>query len=207
MIRKDHQLNKFIQMKQDIILSGVGGQGIVSIASVIGLAALEENMYIKQSEVHGMSQRGGAVMSHLRISSQPISSDLIPTGKADMILSVEPMESLRYLPYLSKQGWIVSNSRPFININNYPAIEEIINEITKLPHSILADAEQIAEDAGSVRTSNMVMLGVASPLLVISKNALQKGIEKLFASKSKEIIDMNLKAFEVGYTYSKSKGL
>ena len=194
-------------MKQDIILSGVGGQGIVSIASVIGLAALEEKLHIKQSEVHGMSQRGGAVMSHLRISSQPISSDLIPTGKADMILSAEPMESLRYLPYLSKQGWVVSNSRPFVNINNYPEVEKIMNEISKLPHSLLADAEQIAEDAGSVRTSNMVMLGIAAPLLVISKNALQKGIEKLFASKSKEIIDMNLKAFEIGYSYSKAKGL
>lgn len=194
-------------MKQDIILSGVGGQGIVSIASVIGLAALEEKLHIKQSEVHGMSQRGGAVMSHLRISSQPISSDLIPTGKADMILSAEPMESLRYLPYLSKQGWVISNSRPFVNINNYPEVEEIMNEITKLPHSLLADAEQIAEEAGSVRTSNMVMLGVAAPFLVISKEALKKGVEKLFASKSKEVIDMNLKAFEIGYAYSKAKGL
>lgn len=194
-------------MKQDIILSGVGGQGIVSIASVIGLAALEEKLHIKQSEVHGMSQRGGAVMSHLRISSQPISSDLIPTGKADMILSAEPMESLRYLPYLSKQGWVISNSRPFVNINNYPEVEEIMNEISKLPHSLLADAEQIAEEAGSVRTSNMVMLGVAAPFLVISKEALKKGVEKLFASKSKEVIDMNLKAFEIGYAYSKAKGL
>jgi len=194
-------------MKQDIILSGVGGQGIVSIASVIGLAALEENLHIKQSEVHGMSQRGGAVTSHLRISSQPVSSDLIPLGKADMILSAEPMESLRYLPYLAKESWVVTNSKPFVNISNYPDPEKILNELAKLPHSVLADAEQLAEEAGSVRTSNMVMLGVASPLLVISVEALKKGIEKLFASKSNDIIEMNIKAFMIGRAFAESKGL
>lgn len=193
-------------MKQDIILSGVGGQGIVSIASVIGLAALEENLFIKQSEVHGMSQRGGAVMSHLRVSSKPIASDLIPTGGADMILSVEPMESLRYLPYLSEKGWVVTNSRPFINIENYPNMESLINELTKLPHSLMTDAEQLAEEAGSVRTSNMVILGVASPLLTLSAESLEKGIQKLFSSKSQDIIDMNIKAFQIGRNFTKSKG-
>jgi indolepyruvate ferredoxin oxidoreductase beta subunit len=192
-------------MKQDIILSGVGGQGIVSIASVIGLAALEENIFVKQSEVHGMSQRGGAVMSHLRISSQPIASDLIPLGKADMILSAEPMEALRYLPYLFQQGWVVSNSKPFINIENYPDLQDVNKELAGLPHAVLADAEQIAEEAGSVRTSNMVMLGVASPLLHLSVNALQKGIEKLFASKTSDIIEMNIKAFMMGRSFGEGK--
>jgi indolepyruvate ferredoxin oxidoreductase beta subunit len=194
-------------MKQDIILSGVGGQGIVSIASVIGLAALEENLFIKQSEVHGMSQRGGAVMSHLRVSTKPIASDLIPTGGADMILSAEPMESLRYLPYLSGKGWVVTNSKPFINIENYPEMETVINELTSLPNSLMADAEQLAEEAGSVRTSNMVILGVASPLLTLSAEALEKGIQKLFASKSQEIIDMNIKAFRIGRNFTKDKGI
>lgn len=194
-------------MKQDIILSGVGGQGIVSIASVIGLAALEENLYIKQSEVHGMSQRGGAVMSHLRVSSKPIASDLIPTGSADMILSVEPMESLRYLPYLSDKGWVVTNSKPFINIENYPEIESVINELTRLPHSLMADAEQLAEEAGSIRTSNMVVLGIASPLLTLSAEVLENAIKKLFSSKSHEIIDMNIKAFRIGRNYSINKGI
>lgn len=194
-------------MKQDIILSGVGGQGIVSIASVIGLAALEENLYIKQSEVHGMSQRGGAVMSHLRVSSKPIASDLIPTGSADMILSVEPMESLRYLPYLSDKGWVVTNSKPFINIENYPEIESVINELTRLPHSLMADAEQLAEEAGSIRTSNMVVLGIASPLLTLSAEVLENAIKKLFSSKSQEIIDMNIKAFRIGRNYSINKGI
>ena len=193
-------------MKQDIILSGVGGQGIVSIASVIGLAALEENLHIKQSEVHGMSQRGGAVMSHLRFSSRPIASDLIPAGGADMILSVEPMESLRYLPYLSDKGWVITNSKPFVNIDNYPEMESVMNELTRLPHSLMADAEQLAEEAGSVRTSNMVILGVASPLLTLSAEALEKGIQKLFSSKSQDIIDMNIKAFRIGRNFTKGKG-
>ncbi len=193
-------------MKQDIILSGVGGQGIVSIASVIGLAALEENLHIKQSEVHGMSQRGGAVMSHLRVSSRPIASDLIPAGGADMILSVEPMESLRYLPYLSDKGWVITNSKPFVNIDNYPEMESVMNELTRLPHSLMADAEQLAEEAGSVRTSNMVILGVASPLLTLSAEALEKGIQKLFSSKSQDIIDMNIKAFRIGRNFTKGKG-
>ncbi|NJO69543.1 MAG: indolepyruvate oxidoreductase subunit beta [Bacteroidetes bacterium] len=192
-------------MKQDIILSGVGGQGIVSIASVIGLAALEENLHIKQSEVHGMSQRGGAVMSHLRFSSDPVASDLIPLGQAHIILSAEPMESLRYLPYLSQNGWVVTNSRPFVNISNYPEIETILNEIEKLPRAILADAEQLAEETGSVRTSNMVMLGVASPLLNLSVSALEKGIEKLFSSKTPEIIAQNLKAFYLGREIGEQK--
>ena len=108
-------------MKKDIILSGVGGQGILSIATVIGKAALKDGLYMKQAEVHGMSQRGGDVQSNLRISNQPIASDLIPTGKCDLIISLEPMEALRYLPYLSHEGWLVTNEAPFINIPNYPA--------------------------------------------------------------------------------------
>jgi indolepyruvate ferredoxin oxidoreductase, beta subunit len=160
---------------------------------------------VKQSEVHGMSQRGGAVMSHLRISSKAIASDLIPVGNADMILSVEPMEALRYLPYLSEGGWVVTNSKPFVNISNYPETEEVLNELAKLRNVILADAEQLAEEAGSVRTSNMIILGVVSPLLNIPANALQTGIQQLFAAKSPEIIAMNLKAFQIGRAYSESK--
>ena len=98
-------------MKTDMILSGVGGQGILSIAAVVGEAAVNEGLYMKQAEVHGMSQRGGDVQSNLRLSDQPIASDLIPKGQADLIVSLEPMEALRYLPYLKKDGWLVTNSQ------------------------------------------------------------------------------------------------
>ena len=135
-------------MKTDIILSGVGGQGILSIAAVIGEAALKEGLYMKQAEVHGMSQRGGDVQSNLRLSDEPIASDLIPKGHADLIISLEPMESLRYLPYLKKEGWLVTNSRPFVNIPNYPEIEKVNAELDKLPHKVVLDVEEIAKELG-----------------------------------------------------------
>ena len=138
-------------MKKDIILSGVGGQGILSIAAVIGQAALKDGLYMKQAEVHGMSQRGGDVQSNLRISDRPIASDLIPTGKCDLIISLEPMEALRYLPYLSKDGWLVTNAAPFVNIPNYPAEEAIQAEIDNLPHHIMLDVNQTAKEIGNSR--------------------------------------------------------
>ena len=146
-------------MKTDIILSGVGGQGILSIAAVIGDAAVNNGLYMKQAEVHGMSQRGGDVQSNLRISDAPIASDLIPLGKVDLIISLEPMEALRYLPYLSKEGWLVTNSVPFINIPNYPEPEQVMAEIDKLPRKIVLDVEKIAKEVGSARAANIVMLG------------------------------------------------
>jgi indolepyruvate ferredoxin oxidoreductase beta subunit len=186
-------------MKIDIILSGVGGQGILSIAAVIGEAALKEGLYMKQSEVHGMSQRGGDVQSNLRLSDQPIASDLIPKGQADLIISLEPMESLRYLPYLKKEGWLVTNSVPFINIPNYPDIEKITDELAKLPRKVILDVESIAKEVGSVRTANIVMLGAATPFIGIEYEKIADGIRSIFARKGDEIVEMNLKALAVGY--------
>lgn len=185
-------------MKNDIILSGVGGQGILSIAAVIGLAAVENNMYIKQAEVHGMSQRGGDVQSHFRLSDRPVASDLIPHGQADLILSVEPMESLRYLPWLSKEGWLVTNSKPFVNIPGYPDIAELIREIKKVKNNLIIDADDIAREAGSGRAANIVMLGAASHFIQLPLESLENAIRKLFARKGEEIIELNLKALSAG---------
>ena len=154
-------------MKSDIILAGVGGQGILSIAATIGMAALENDLHLKQSEVHGMSQRGGSVQSHLRISDKPISSDLIPVGQANIIISVEPMESLRYLNYLMNDGWVVTNSKPFLNIPDYPELEKVLDEIKSLKNHVLLDADKIAREIKSARSSNMVILGAASPFIDI----------------------------------------
>ncbi len=148
-------------MKTDIILCGVGGQGILSIATIIGEAAMKENLYIKQAEVHGMSQRGGDVQSNLRISSNPISSDLIPLGGADVIISMEPMEALRYLPFLAKDGWIITSSTPFVNIPNYPDIETIKADLQKINNVIMLDIEQAAKDNGVPRSANVILLGAA----------------------------------------------
>jgi indolepyruvate ferredoxin oxidoreductase beta subunit len=192
-------------MKNDIILSGVGGQGILSIAAVIGLAAVESNLFLKQSEVHGMSQRGGDVQSHLRLSDRQISSDLIPHGKADIIISVEPMESLRYLPWLANTGWIVTNSIPFININDYPPVEEILTEIRKTKNHIIIDADSIAKETGSVKSGNMVILGAASPFIEIPFEKLEYAVRSLFSRKGEEIVDINLRALKAGRKFSEKK--
>lgn len=192
-------------MKTDIILCGVGGQGILSIAAVIGEAALKEGLYMKQAEVHGMSQRGGDVQSNLRLSDCPIASDLIPKGHADLIISLEPMEALRYLPYLNKEGWVVTNSEPFINIPNYPVIEKVNAELDKLSHKVVLDVEALAKEAGSTRAANIVMLGAASPFLGIDYDKIADGIRSIFARKGEEVIEMNLKALKAGYEVAQSK--
>ena len=189
-------------MKKDIILAGVGGQGIISIASIIGYAALDLGMFLKQSEVHGMSQRGGDVMSNLRISHNEIASDLIPFGQADMIISIEPLEALRYLPYLSGEGWVITNIRPFNNIPNYPEIGKIIGEIEKLPHHIALDADTTAKEAGSTKTTNIVMLGAASPFLGIAYEKLEDAIRYTFRNKGDGIIDLNLTALKAGRDFT-----
>ncbi len=185
-------------MKKDIILSGVGGQGILSIAAVIGQAALKDGLYLKQAEVHGMSQRGGDVQSNLRLSDRPIASDLIPTGKCDLIISLEPMEALRYLPYLDAEGWLVTNAVPFVNIPNYPAEESVKTEIDRLPHHILLDVNQTAKDIGSPRVANIVLLGATVPFLGIGYDKIQASIRDIFQRKGESIVEMNLKALEAG---------
>lgn len=185
-------------MNTDIILSGVGGQGILSIAAVIGEAAVKNNLYMKQAEVHGMSQRGGDVQSNLRISDSPIASDLIAKGSADMILSLEPMESLRYLPYLKADGWIVTNSVPLINIPDYPAVEDVLAEVKKIKNHVILDVESIAKEVGSPRVANIVMLGAATPFLGVSYEMIEEGIRSIFGRKGEEIVALNLKALEAG---------
>jgi len=189
-------------VKSDIILAGVGGQGILSIAATIGMAALENHLYLKQAEVHGMSQRGGSVQSHLRISEKEIASDLIPLGKADLIISVEPMESLRYLPWLSESGWLVTNTTPFVNIPDYPDMKELLAEIEKLPNHIAINADEIVRQIKSPRSSNIVMLGAASPFLDIQYESLESGIKKIFGRKGEKIVNLNIAALKAGRVFA-----
>ncbi len=185
-------------MNTDIILSGVGGQGILSIATIIGAAAINDNLYIKQAEVHGMSQRGGDVQSNLRISSTPIASDLIPLGKADLIISLEPMEAMRYLPYLKKDGWVITNTEPFVNIPDYPDLDTLMQRIEALPHHVALDVAAIASEATSPRAANIVLLGAAAPFLGIDIAKIEDGIHSVFARKGDAIVEMNIKAFRAG---------
>jgi indolepyruvate ferredoxin oxidoreductase beta subunit len=181
-----------------VILAGVGGQGILSIAAAIGLAAVDSGLHLKQAEVHGMSQRGGAVQSHLRISDQPIASDLIPLGACDMILSVEPMESLRYLPYLSAEGWLVTSSKTFENIPDYPDEEALFTEIGKVERHLVIDAYEIARELGSQKVSNMVMLGAAAGKLGIKLEQFEGALHQLFGRKGEEVVRLNIAALEAG---------
>ena len=185
-------------MKTDIILCGVGGQGILSIATIIGEAAMNENLYIKQAEVHGMSQRGGDVQSNLRISSKPIASDLIALGCADVIISMEPMEALRYLPYLSKEGWIITSSTPFVNIPNYPDLEIIKADLAKIKNVIMLDIEQLAKDNGIPRSANVILLGAAQKALNIEYGKLEDAIRRVFTRKGEAVVEANIKALALG---------
>ena len=185
-------------MKQDIILAGVGGQGILSIAFVLDNAALKEGLMFKQAEVHGMAQRGGAVQSHLRISSEPIYSDLVPKGEADLLLSVEPMETLRYFDYLAPEGVIVASSSPFVNIPNYPELEDILAKLKTVEKLVLVDSADLAKEAGFAKAQNMVMLGAASPHLILKEESLREYIRALFDPRGEKVVDINLKAFQLG---------
>ena len=191
-------------MKCDIVLAGVGGQGILSIAAVLGMAAVENDLYLKQAETHGMSQRGGAVQSYLRLSDAPIYSDLIPAGEADIILSVEPMESLRYLPFLSKKGYVVTNTTPFVNIPDYPELDKVLDEVKKQPHHIAIDADKVAKEVGNSRASNMVMLGAASPFIDIPFELIENGIRKIFSRKGEDVVNLNLEALRTGRKFAEA---
>src|SRR5574344_540612 len=177
-------------MKIDIILCGVGGMGALSSAAIISQAALEMGMYMKQAETHGMSQRGGDVQSHLRLSDEPIASDLIPEGECDVILSVEPMEALRYLNFLNKEnGWVITNKNPFVNIPNYPDMDAVLKEINKIPHHIVFDADAIAKQANNPKGTNMVVLGAASKYLKIDMSKLEDAVKNNFARKGEEVVN------------------
>ena len=187
-------------MKYDILLAGVGGQGVLSIAAVIATAAMKDGLYVRQSEVHGMSQRGGGVQAHLRLSDKPISSDLIPSGKADMILSMEPLESLRYLQWLSVDGVLITDAKPFVNIPNYPDLEDIIAHVKAVKNHVLVDVEELAKQAGApAQAANMVLLGAAIPMLDIDYDKIIAGVQRIFSRKGEAVVASNVAAIEAGY--------
>ncbi|MCX7696749.1 MAG: indolepyruvate oxidoreductase subunit beta [Bacteroidales bacterium] len=191
-------------MKRDIIIAGVGGQGILSISAIISIAAMEKGWHVKQSEVHGMAQRGGEVQSHLRLSEKPIFSSLIPEGTADMILSVEPLESLRYVNFLHADGWLITNSKPYVNIPNYPPIEEVYAEIKKFKKHILLDADAMAKEINNPKGMNMIMLGAASTLLPLERELYLRAIRQIFERKGEDIIALNVRAFEMGEEFARN---
>jgi indolepyruvate ferredoxin oxidoreductase beta subunit len=184
-------------MTYDIILAGVGGQGVLSLAAIVARAAMIDGLIVRQSEVHGMAQRGGAVLAHLRISDRAIAGDLVPSGGADMILAMEPLESLRYLSYLKPEGIVVTASESFVNIPDYPELQTVLGAVKALPRSVLVDAAAIAKEAGSPRAVNMALAGAASLLLPIKLQSIERCIEELFGKKDPQSAEANRKAFEL----------
>ena len=185
-------------MKYDIVIAGVGGQGVLSLAAIITSAAFEAGLYVNQSELHGMSQRGGAVSSDLRLSDEPIQSSTIPFGNADMILSMEPLESLRYLHYLREDGIVLSADKPVKNITNYPDLSSVLDDIKALPNAQVISASKLARKAGSARATNVVMVGAASSLIPIDPTLIGARIDALFAKKGEKVVNINRKAFAAG---------
>jgi indolepyruvate ferredoxin oxidoreductase beta subunit len=185
-------------MKQDIILAGVGGQGVLSIAAIIAKAAVDAGLSVRQSEVHGMAQRGGAVLAHLRIADGAIASDLVPRGGADLIISMEPLESLRYAEWLSPDGAVVSAAEPFINIGDYPAVDAVLNTIRRFPKSRVVKAADIARAAGNAKAVNTAMVGAAADFLPLPPEALEAAIADMFAAKDASVIEANRRAFNLG---------
>ena len=185
-------------MKYDVILAGVGGQGVLSVATVIAQAAVNEGLQVRQSEVHGMAQRGGAVLAHLRISDKVIAGDLVPRGAASLILAMEPLESIRYAAWLSPDGTLVTAAEPFANIPNYPELSGIHDAIKKFPKHRIVQAAALAKETGLVRSVNMVMVGAASAFLPIAAKTLEATMEKMFAGKDPAAVEANKKAFTLG---------
>ena len=185
-------------MKLDLVLAGVGGQGVVSLGVVVAAAAQREGYTVKLSEVHGMAQRGGSVMASLRIAEGPIHGALIPAGTADFIVATEPLEGLRYLDLLSPEGTLVTASEPFTNMEDYPPPEQLRQRIEALPRAVVVDGRRLAKAAGGVRAANIVLVGALSDFLPLAPQSIEDYIRERFASKGDDVVELNLRAFRAG---------
>jgi indolepyruvate ferredoxin oxidoreductase beta subunit len=193
-------------VKYDILFAGVGGQGVLSMAAVIGRAAVDEGLRAKQSEVHGMAQRGGAVQAHLRIADDTIESDLVPLGTADLVLSLEPVEALRYLEYLSPDGALVTAADPYRNIADYPDVAPLLDRIRAMPHAVVVEAAKLATGAGDVQAVNTVMVGAASHVLPLPPESLEDAIVAMYAKKGPAVVELNRAAFRLGRAAAEAVG-
>jgi indolepyruvate ferredoxin oxidoreductase beta subunit len=185
-------------MNFDLVIAGVGGQGVLTIAAVLDRAAHAAGLHVKQSEVHGMAQRGGAVSAFVRMSDQPIASDLIARGHAGLLLSVEPLEALRYTHLLRPDGWIVSDITPMLNVPDYPAMEDVYQVLYSAPRLVALDATRLAQKAGTIKAQNVAVLGAAAMHLPLPMELIENQIQALFERKGERIVNANIHAFRKG---------
>ena len=190
-----------MKKKTSIVLTGVGGQGIITAANLLGKAALKAKVGVFVSEIHGMAQRGGAVVCTVRMGD--VSSPLLPSGTADVLLSMEPVEALRNICYVNKITKISTDKHPIIPFTvavggeQYPKVEEIFKELSMHAELYSIDALKIAEDTGAIITKNTVMLGAlaASGVLPFKSEVL---LETILEDTPEKYKDVNKKAFESG---------
>ena len=188
--------------KTSIVLTGVGGHGVITAANILGKAAINAGVNVFVSEVHGMAQRGGSVNCAIRMGD--VSGPLVASGAADAIIGTEPVETLRCVHYSNKKTKIITDITPLIPFTvsigseKYPDINQIFKEIEKYGKLYKIDAVKIAKDAGNLIVKNIVMLGALSALdiLPFKKEILLQTILENVPNKYK---DMNKKAFENGY--------
>ena len=187
--------------KTSIVLTGVGGQGVITAANILGKAAVAGNVDVYVSEVHGMAQRGGAVICTVRMGD--VSGPLVPYGMADVILSMEPIEAVRNISYAHKKTKIITDINPVIPFTvavggeQYPDLKKVFEELSSQAHLIKINALTIAKDAGAVITRNIVMLGAlaASNTLPIKDQTL---LDTILTSVPKKFLEINKKAFNGG---------
>ncbi|MBU1226293.1 MAG: indolepyruvate oxidoreductase subunit beta [Actinobacteria bacterium] len=185
-------------MKADVVLAGVGGQGVLSVAVILAEAGRRQGLQVKQGEVHGMSQRGGAVFASVRLADAPIDSDLVPRGSADLLVGLEPLEALRYVEFLGPGGILVTSADSMENIPNYPPLEEVHRMVALVPDSVLVEAGALAMEVGSPRAANVVMVGAASVFLPLDADLVAACVADGFAAKGERVAAINRRAFEAG---------
>ncbi len=183
----------------DLIIAGVGGQGTILASDIIGKAAVKEDLSVRAAETHGMAQRGGSVVNHVRLGCEL--GSMIPMKGADVLLALEPSEALRYMEFLSEDGVIIVNTAPIMPVTvtsglcTYPDVNEII-DIMKASREVRAiNANELAKEAGHPQSMNVVMVGALSNYLPVSFDTLLECVRELVPPKT---IDINVKAFELG---------
>ena len=188
-------------MTKNIMIVGVGGQGTLLASRILGNTAISEGYDVKVSEVHGMSQRGGSVVTYVKYGKE-VFSPIIDRGEADIILAFERLEALRALPYLKKGGKIILNDRaispmPVITgAAEYP--ENIIPFLSEKADVTALDALELSMEAGSPKAVNVVLIGVLAATMDIERDVWKKVISETVPQK---FLDLNLKAFELGYNF------
>jgi indolepyruvate ferredoxin oxidoreductase beta subunit len=194
---KRHVVKKTNKAK-GIIVAGVGGQGALTLAQLILGAAWKSKYHVLQSEVHGMSQRGGAVNAHILFDIVPVTSPVVMEGDAEFLISMEPLEALRYLPFMSKTGIMIVSAHPFKNMDNYPDVELILNELKSIDGVTLIDTEKYSKELDYKNAGNMILLGSLSNHLPFEDSIWEKIISERFNDKGTKVIEQNIRAFNFG---------